>query len=130
MEVADAIAITKADGDNTLKAKKAALEYKNAIHLFPPMQNGWIPQVNTCSAIENIGISQILENIEKFDRHMISNGWKQKKREEQNKFWLHYLIKDELGKKIYNSLLQNNKLKDLENELAKRKSIYQIIKLI
>ena len=63
------------------------------------MQNGWIPQVNTCSAIENIGISQILENIEKFDRHMISNGWKQKKREEQNKFWLHYLIKDELGKK-------------------------------
>ena len=80
MEVADAISITKADGDNTLKAKKAALEYKNAIHLFPPMQNGWIPQVNTCSAIENIGISQILENIEKFDRHMISNGWKQKKR--------------------------------------------------
>ena len=121
MEVADAISITKADGDNTLKAKKAALEYKNAIHLFPPMQNGWIPQVNTCSAIENIGISQILENIEKFDRHMISNGWKQKNREEQNKFWLHYLIKDELGKKIYNSLLQNNKLKDLENELAKEK---------
>ena len=59
---------------------------------------------------------------------MISNGWKQKKK--NKKFWLHYLIKDELGKKIYNSLLQNNKLKDLENELAKRKSIYQIINLI
>ena len=112
MEVADAIIITKADGDNTLKAKKAALEYKNAIHLFPPMENGWIPQVNNCSAIENIGISQILENIDKFNRHMISNGWKQKNRDKQNKFWLHYLIKDELGKKIYNSLLSEGQLKE------------------
>ena len=73
MELADAIAITKADGDNIIQAKKAALEYKNAIHLFPPMENGWIPQVTTCSATENTGISQVLENIQKFDRHMISN---------------------------------------------------------
>lgn len=130
VEIADAIAITKADGDNIQKTKKAALDYKNAIHLFPPMENGWTPKVTTCSAIENIGISQILENIDTFDRHMTSNGWKEKRRNEQNKFWLHYLIKDELGKKKYNLLLQNNKLKDLENELAKKKSIYQIIKLI
>ena len=127
MEVADAIAITKADGDNTLKAKKAALEYKNAIHLFPPMQNGWIPQVNTCSAIENIGISQILENIEKFDRHMISNGWKQKNRDKQNKFWLHLLIKEEFGRKRYNSLLSEGQLKEMEEKLLKGKKIYHLI---
>lgn len=127
MEVADAIAITKADGDNIQKAKKAALEYKNAIHLFPPMKNGWIPQVTTCSAVENIGISQILENIEKFNRLVISNGWKEKNRIKQSKFWLHLFIKEEFGNQKYNNLLSEGKIKLMEEELLTGKKIYQII---
>ena len=127
MEVADAIAITKADGDNIQKAKKAALEYKNAIHLFPPMENGWIPQVTTCSAVENIGISQILENIEKFNRIVISNGWKEKKRIKQSKFWLHLFIREEFGNQKYNNLLSEGKIKLMEEELLEGKKIYQLI---
>lgn len=127
MEVADAIAITKADGDNIQKAKKAALEYKNAIHLFPPMESGWIPQVTTCSAVENIGISQILENIEKFNRLVISNGWKEKNRIKQSKFWLHLFIKEEFGNQKYNNLLSEGKIKLMEEELLTGKKIYQII---
>ena len=127
MEVADAIAITKADGDNIQKAKKAALEYKNAIHLFPPMENGWIPQVTTCSAVENIGISQILENIEKFNRLVISNGWKEKNRIKQSKFWLHLFIKEEFGNQKYNNLLSEGKIKLMEEELLTGKKIYQLI---
>ena len=127
MEVADAIAITKADGDNIQKAKKAALEYKNAIHLFPPMESGWIPQITTCSAVENIGISQILENIEKFNRLVISNGWKEKNRIKQSKFWLHLFIKEEFGNQKYNNLLSEGKIKLMEEELLTGKKIYQII---
>lgn len=127
MEVADAIAITKADGDNIQKAKKAALEYKNAIHLFPPMESGWIPQVTTCSAVENIGISQILENIEKFNRLVISNGWKEKNRIKQSKFWLHLFIKEEFGNQKYNNLLSEGKIKLMEEELLTGKKIYQLI---
>ena len=127
MEVADEIAITKADGDNIQKAKKAALEYKNAIHLFPPMESGWIPQVTTCSAVENIGISQILENIEKFNRLVISNGWKEKNRIKQSKFWLHLFIKEEFGNQKYNNLLSEGKIKLMEEELLTGKKIYQII---
>ncbi len=127
MEDADAIAITKADGDNSQKAKKAALEYKNAIHLFPPMESGWIPQVTTCSAVENIGISQILENIEKFNRLVISNGWKEKNRIKQSKFWLHLFIKEEFGNQKYNNLLSEGKIKLMEEELLTGKKIYQII---
>jgi len=127
MEVADAIAITKADGDNIQKAKKAALEYKNAIHLFPPMESGWIPQVTTCSAVENIGISQILENIEKFNRLVISNGWKEKNRTKQSKFWLHLFIKEEFGNQKYNNLLSEGKIKLMEEELLTGKKIYQLI---
>ena len=127
MEVADAIAITKADGDNIQKAKKSALQYKNAIHLFPPMENGWIPQVTTCSAVENIGISQILDNIEKFNRLVISNGWKEKNRIKQSKFWLHLFIKEEFGNQKYNNLLSEGKIKLMEEELLTGKKIYQII---
>ena len=127
MEVADAIAITKADGDNIQKAKKAALEYKNAIHLFPPMESGWIPHVTTCSAVENIGISQILENIEKFNRLVISNGWKEKNRIKQSKFWLHLFIKEEFGNQKYNNLLSEGKIKLMEEELLTGKKIYQLI---
>ena len=123
MEVADAIAITKADGDNIQKAKKAALEYKNAIHLFPPMESGWIPQVTTCSAVENIGISQILENIEKFNRLVISNGWKEKNRIKQSKFWLHLFIKEEFGNQKYNNLLSEGKIKLMEEELLTGKNL-------
>ena len=127
MELADALIITKADGDNITNSKNAALEYKRALHLFPPMKNGWIPQVNTCSSLEDTGIAEIFETINKFDTQMISSGWKNTNREKQNNYWLHHIIKEELGSKQYNSLLAEGKLKMLEKELAKGKTIYQLL---
>ena len=127
MELAHALVITKADGDNCQKAKNAALEYKSALHLFPAMENGWTPQVSTCSALENTGVEQILETITKFDAQMLSSGWKIKNRKDQNNYWLHLKIKEELGNKKYNALLAEGKLKLLEKELATGKTIYQLV---
>ena len=127
MELAHALVITKADGDNCQKAKNAALEYKSALHLFPAMENGWTPQVSTCSALENTGVEQILETITKFDAQMLSSGWKIKNRKDQNNYWLHLKIKEELGNKKYNALLAEGKLKLLEKELATGKTIYQLL---
>ena len=127
MELADALVITKADGDNCQKAKNAGLEYKSALHLFPAMENGWTPQVSTCSALENTGVGQILETITKFDAQMLSSGWKIKNRKDQNNYWLHLKIKEELGNKKYNALLAEGKLKLLEKELATGKTIYQLV---
>ena len=127
MELADALAITKADGDNITNSKNSALAYKRALHLFPAMENGWIPQVSTCSSLEDTGIAEIFETINKFDTQMISSGWKNTNREKQNNYWLHHIIKEELGSKQYNSLLAEGKLKMLEKELAKGKTIYQLL---
>ena len=127
MELAHALIITKADGDNCQKAKNAGLEYKSALHLFPAMENGWTPQVSTCSALENTGVAQILETITKFDAQMLSSGWKIKNRKDQNNYWLHLKIKEELGNKKYNALLTEGKLKLLEKELATGKTIYQLV---
>ena len=127
MELADALVITKADGDNSQKAKNAALEYKRALHLFPAMENGWTPKVSTCSALENKGVAEIFETINKFNTQMISSSWKIKNRNDQNNYWLHLKAKEELGNKKYNSLLAIGKLKLLEKELAKGKTLYQLI---
>jgi LAO/AO transport system kinase len=127
MELADGLIISKSDGSNITNAKNAAITYKRSLHLFPTMENGWTAQVSTCSALENTGISEIYETINKFDTQMISSGWKNKNREKQTIFWLHHRVKEELGKKQYNSLLSSGKIKFLEEELTNGKTIYQLL---
>ena len=109
------------------KAKNAALEYKRALHLFPAMENGWIPQVSTCSSLENTGIADIFETINRFDAQMIASGWKAENRKQQNTYWLHHIIKEELGNKKYQLLKANNTLSDLEQALEKGSSIYELL---
>ncbi len=64
MEMADVIAINKADGNNIENAKKAMIQFNNAIHLFPKKESQWNPKVLTCSATKNLGITEIWDEIE------------------------------------------------------------------
>ena len=127
MELADGLIINKADGDNITNAKNAALAYKRSLHLFPAMENGWTPQVSTCSALENKGIDKIWDMITTYDSQMNARGWKNENREKQNIYWLHLAVKQELGNKQYNSLVAEGKLDILEKELIKGKTIYQLL---
>ena len=127
MELADGLIINKADGNNITNAKNAAQDYKRSLHLFPGMENGWTAEVSTCSALENTGISEVYETINKFDKQMIASGWKKKNRENQKIYWLHHRIKEELGNKQYNSLISEGKIKFLEKELKKGNTIYQLL---
>jgi LAO/AO transport system kinase len=102
MEMADSIAITKADGNNTQKAKNARTEYAHAMHLFPPSESGWIPKVTTCSSIQNEGIKEIYDILEEYKRLTISTSFFRKKRNEQLKGWLHQSISDLLLEDFYN----------------------------
>lgn len=129
-ELADALVITKSDGNNNQKAQDAALKYKRALQLFNPMENGWIPKVSTCSALNNQGITEILKTINKFNDKMDNSGWKTKNRNNQKNHWLHIKVKEELGRKRYNTLLKAGKFKCLEKELKKGKTIFQLIKEI
>ena len=74
MEMADTIAITKADGDNLNRSKIAVNEYKRGLHLFPSKKNKWIPRVLTCSSYENKGITEIWNTIDSFMNHCITNN--------------------------------------------------------
>jgi GTPase len=109
MEMADTLAITKADGDNITKADLAARQYKNALHLFPPNDNGWVPEVFTCSAIEGTNVEHVYDVIETFKETMEQNGQLNSVRKEQDKMWLSETLKE----LVLNDFFMNEELSKL-----------------
>lgn len=74
VEMADAIAVTKADGDNVVAAEKLTLELAQVLHFLSPATPGWRPEVMTCSALTGQGIPEIWRSIEKFRSDMQASG--------------------------------------------------------
>ncbi|WP_029037945.1 methylmalonyl Co-A mutase-associated GTPase MeaB [Salinimicrobium xinjiangense] len=101
MEMADAIVINKADGDNLKPAEKARSEFRRALHLYPAKESGWSPKVLLCSAYENTGIKEVWELISKYEDQVKDSGHFAKKRQEQNKFWLLQTINENLKNRFY-----------------------------
>lgn len=88
MELADALLITKADGDNVKMAKLAKSSYANALHLFPPKENEWIPRTEICSSITGDNLEEAWKISDEFFRHNTSNGWIKKNRHVQDIDWM------------------------------------------
>ena len=102
IEMADYIVINKADGNNITAAKLAKTEFNRALHLYPDKGNDWTPKTLTCSAINNEGVSEIWELIQKYNSITKENGYFQQKRNEQNKYWLLQTIESALKSNFYN----------------------------
>ncbi len=100
MEMADAVVITKADGDNISHAQQAMAEYKQALHLFPLAPSGWVPKVLMASAHAGTGIAEVWETVLTFVKHIHENGFLATNRSRQNISWMHeyfdLLIRSEL----------------------------------
>ena len=103
MEMADAIVINKADGDNIKRANLAKLEFNRALHLFPAKKSGWIPTTTACSAITHEGISDVWETIQKFLELTKGNNYFFEKRKEQNQYWMLETINEQLKTNFYNN---------------------------
>jgi len=102
MEMADAIVINKADGDNVRKAQLAKLEFKRALHLFPAKKSGWIPTTSTCSSTNQEGIVEVWKTIEDFLELTKENLYFFEKRKEQNQYWMLETINEQLKLNFYN----------------------------
>ena len=88
MEMADLIVINKAEDEYLKKAKIAQAQYKSALHLFPPHENGWIPDVTLCSALRGTGIEEVLLTVKEYKEKMIESGMWEEQRMEQAVKWL------------------------------------------
>lgn len=103
IEMADAIVINKADGDNEKNAKIAKIAFTRALHLYPLKENKWYPKVLIASALHSKGISEIDELIDKYFLHTKENAYFDKNRNQQNTYWLLATINQHLKDNFYNS---------------------------
>lgn len=102
MEMADAVIINKADGDNIQKADFAKKECQQGLHLFPAKKSGWIPIAATCSALTHKGISEIWQTIMQYVQQTKATDYFFEKRKEQNQYWLSATINEQLQSHFYN----------------------------
>lgn len=87
IELADAIFINKADGDNISRARQAQLAYTSALHLFPPAESDWMSKVELCSALEGKNLDRAWEIIGEYEKLTRSNGYFESVRKNQLHQW-------------------------------------------
>lgn len=121
MEMADGIVINKCDGDNVERAKLAAAQFRNALHLFPPTPSKWRPEVVTYSGYFELDIDKVWDMIDRYFDYVKKTGYFEKKRNEQAKYWMFETINEKLKSNFYHTpeikaLLEQKELRVLNNE--------------
>ena len=101
LEVAEAIVINKADGENIKQAELARKEYQAALHLLMPHTPTWTVPVLTCSSLEQTGIADVWQTVEKHRSALTKSGELEAKRKAQAKDWFRFLLDDGLKNWFY-----------------------------
>lgn len=101
MELADALLITKADGDNRSRATAAQADYNQALHYMAPATAGWRTRALTCSAFSGAGIAETWALIERFREITSASGVFAERRRTQAREWVSSLIEEYLRTRFY-----------------------------
>jgi LAO/AO transport system kinase len=117
MEMADAVAITKADGANRMAAEGARVMFRNALQMFPVPPSGWKPEVITCSAVDNSGIGEIWNMVVDYVSFTKKNGYFEERRKQQAVIRMHDTIIDYLAGSFYKNKDVNQIRTFLEQQL-------------
>ncbi|MBW2671182.1 MAG: methylmalonyl Co-A mutase-associated GTPase MeaB [Deltaproteobacteria bacterium] len=116
-ELADAVAVNKADGDNVEKAEMARKQYETALHFLAPSSPNWKPPVLTCSAIDMTGIDIIWESVLAHHKKLTLTGELQANRKKQAVDWMWSLVKEGLKERFYQNPDVNKLLPEILNEV-------------
>lgn len=117
MEMADAIAINKADGNNIEKAQIAKQQFQNALHLFPKPVSNWTPQVLTCSATHNIQIDTLWTMVQEYIHLVKQNKYFDQHRNKQEKYWMYETINEKLKTDFYHNTNIQQQLNIVEEKI-------------
>jgi LAO/AO transport system kinase len=96
LELADVVAVNKADGDHVAAAKGAAQELAGALHLVAPRDDGWVTPVLTCSALEDVDLDAVWDQLQAHRRHLERSGRLVEQRRRQDVAWMWSTIDDRL----------------------------------
>lgn len=96
MELADAIVINKADGDNLVRARVAKGEYERMLEYIRPATTGWTTHAYLCSAVKKTGLEELWKIIRAFSAATREKGEFQRRRDTQMLDWMHSMIDEHL----------------------------------
>lgn len=119
MEMADLIAINKADGENVVAAERAAKEYERALSFMAKHPASHKVRVITCSALRKSGVDAIWENTEHYFEKVKSSGFFIQNRKDQAKYWLHESILEQLKQSFFSDDRVKKELKEIEQKVEK-----------
>jgi GTPase len=118
VELADMIAVNKADGDNVRRAKAAAAEYRAALHIIAPRSPNWTPPVVTYSALTGDGVAELWGQIIAHRERMQDTGELPARRREQQVKWMWSMLEERLFARLRSDPALKTKLKQAEAAVA------------
>jgi LAO/AO transport system kinase len=118
VELADLIAVNKADGDNLKRATAAAAEYRSALHILTPRVAEWQPPVVTYSALTGQGIEEIWDDIVAHRRKLTATGAFAARRREQQVKWMWAMFDERLRGRLASDPKLKAKLPQIERSVA------------
>jgi LAO/AO transport system kinase len=118
IELADMLAVNKADGDNIKRANAAAAEYKAALHILRPQSASWSPPVVTCSALTGDGIAELWGEILKHRERLTASGEFAARRREQQVKWMWTMLEQRVFARLSADRSTKAKLKQIETAVA------------
>jgi LAO/AO transport system kinase len=119
VEMADAVLINKADGENRTRAQQALAEHQGALHYLQPPTPGWKTPVALCSGLTGEGVSEAWELVEKFYRRLEPAGVIAKRRQEQSLEWLSSLVRYELWRRFDANAAVRKRLPELQQSVLR-----------
>ncbi|WP_417680251.1 methylmalonyl Co-A mutase-associated GTPase MeaB [Roseibium sp.] len=114
LEIADMIAVNKADGDGATRARSAASDYRAALHILAPKSPTWTPPVITISGLANEGLDALWEQVELHRTRMTASGEWQSRRADQQVSWMWDLLQQRMMEALKNDKRTADRLKSLE----------------
>jgi LAO/AO transport system kinase len=118
VELADMIAVNKADGDNVKRAKAAAGEYRAALHILTPRSPTWTPPVVTYSALTNDGIAALWQHALDHRTQLTASGEFAARRREQQVKWMWAMLEDRFHQRLKTDAKLKSRLPAIEKSVA------------
>jgi LAO/AO transport system kinase len=118
VELADMIAINKADGDNIKRANHAAADYRSALHILAPRSEHWHPPVVTYSALTGSGIGELWQKILDHRRAMTASGDFALRRREQQVKWMWSMLEQRMMARLRADASIRSRVKKIETDVA------------
>jgi LAO/AO transport system kinase len=121
IELADMIAVNKADGDNVQRAKSAAAEYRAALNILAPRSPNWSPPVLAYSALTEQGIEELWTKVIAYRDRMTTAGELAARRREQQVKWMWSMLEERLTARLRSDPAVRAKLRTAETAVASGK---------